>query len=368
MRLDGLSDGGRTTALYGGLLRPQISRRDLHGSSDRQSDRWISHRQSHELEPEPGGVIVATKALWIAFAVFAGSLASPTLAASWQDAIAAVKANATAMSEKADALGYPAHIGTAYNEYRIREHSCAILGRMLGKASVTKHLEYDPPAVSKEGFEFRLEAVSLDNWVSAAEHILALSKERRTEVWNLDCAGQLNIPASEHIASNGPRAFYDIVGDGKVLRILGDVEEGFASSVAAALAANTGVEVVALGSAGGLVDEALRAGVEIRRLRLETTLWNNCYSACPLVFLAGTNRTIWSPYPELGFHQISRDGRAIPPDDPLYGLVGSYAFAMGTDGDTVLRLMMAAVPAKMELPDLQTLCDAKIALWVQRAC
>ncbi len=55
-------------------------------------------------------------------------LASPTLAASWQDAIAAVKANAAAMSEKADALGYLVHIGTVYNEYRIREHSCAILG------------------------------------------------------------------------------------------------------------------------------------------------------------------------------------------------------------------------------------------------
>jgi hypothetical protein len=311
---------------------------------------------------------VAAKALWIALTTFVCMLASPTLAASWQDAIAAVKANAAAMSEKADALGYPVHIGTAYNEYRIREHSCAILGRMLGKANVTKHLEFDPPAVSKEGFEFRLEAVSLDNWVSAAKYILALSKEQRAEVWNLDCAGQLNIPASEHIDSNGPRAFYDIVRDGKVLRILGDVEVGFGSAVTAALADNPGVEVVALGSAGGIVGEALQAGMEIRRRGLETTLWNNCYSACPLVFLAGTNRTIWSPYPELGFHQISRDGHAIPPDDPIYGLVGSYAFAMGADGDVVLQLMMAAIPAQMELPDLQTLCDAKIALWVQRAC
>lgn len=311
---------------------------------------------------------MAAKVLWIALTTLACLPAPPTLAASWQDTIAAVKANASAMSEKADALGYPVHIGTAYNEYRIREHSCAILGRMLGKASVTKHLEFDPPSVSKEGFEFRLEAVSLENWVSTAEHVLALSKERRIEVWNLDCAGQLNIPASEHIVSNGPRAFYDIVGDGKVLRILGDVEAGFGSAVAAALADNPGVEVVALGSAGGLVGEALQAGMEIRKRGLETTLWNNCYSACPLVFLAGTNRTIWSPYPELGFHQISRDGRAIPSDDPIYGLVGSYAFAMGTDGDMVLQLMMAAIPAQMELPDLQTLCDAKIALWVQRAC
>jgi hypothetical protein len=293
---------------------------------------------------------------------------SPSAAVTWREAIAVVKSNSKAMSEKADAMGYPISLGTAINGYRVPEHYCAILGRMLGKAGAIKHLEFEPPKVSSDGYEFRLEALSLDNWVAVAENVLRLSEPQRVKIWDLDCVGHLDVPVSEYIGSATSGTFYAVVNDGYVLRIIGDVEVGFADKVAAALSENPSVEVVALGSAGGIVSEALKAGIEIRTRRLKTTLWNNCYSACPLVFLAGVDRMIWSPYPELGFHQISVGQRAIPEDDPLYSVVRDYAASMGADGDEVLRQMLAAAPSSMNVPELQLLCDAKIALWVQRAC
>ena len=65
------------------------------------------------------------------------------------------------------------------------------------------------------------------------------------------------------------------------------------------------------GSGGGYIDEAMKAGAYIRRKELGTTLYINCDSACPLVFMAGVERLNWSPYPKLGFHQIyTPDGQA----------------------------------------------------------
>jgi len=37
----------------------------------------------------------------------------------------------------------------------------------------------------------------------------------------------------------------------------------------------------------------------------QTTLFADGCSACPLIFLGGVECTIWSPYPRLGFHQVS---------------------------------------------------------------
>ncbi len=51
-----------------------------------------------------------------------------------------------------------------------------------------------------------------------------------------------------------------------------------------------------LGSGGGYIDEAMKAGAYIRRKGLDTTLYNNCDSACPLVVMAGVERLNWSPY------------------------------------------------------------------------
>ena len=77
--------------------------------------------------------------------------------------------------------------------------------------------------------------------------------------------------------------------------MLGDITAGFAEGLARALAENAKIETVALGSAGGSLVDALKAGRMIRALGLNTTLWSNCYSACTIVFLGGERRRFGRP-------------------------------------------------------------------------
>ena len=285
---------------------------------------------------------------------------------SWDDAIRRVEVLRDEMNRKADALGYPISLGTALNEYHVVEHTCAILGRMLGKADLIGHLEEFLPETSDDGHEFRLAALSLENWLHNARRIQAMAESRQVRTWNLDCVDANGIPASTAIPEDNSDAFYDLRQDGTVLHILGAVTVGFHERFLSALEKNPQVTVVALGSGGGLVREALLVGLEIRKRRLKTTLWNNCYSACPLVFIAGTERTIWSPYPDLGFHQISDSDEPVPLDSSIYGVVIEYAMQMGVDPFALVGFMTQADPSQIYNPQVEELCEARIATWVQR--
>jgi hypothetical protein len=201
----------------------------------------------------------------------------PARAASWQDAIDEVRTKEKKYHEMATTIGWPVHAGTMYNELDIPQHSCAILGRMLGKMNLIKHLEKVYPTTSVDGEEFRLAAISLGNWAHTAEFLLKMDKSRRIKSWTLDCVGRMGIPASAYISDYGAATFFDV--DEQTLRILGDVESGFPNKLFSAIKENPKIKYVALGSGGGSVLEALTAGRIIRKLRLETTLWNNCYSA-----------------------------------------------------------------------------------------
>ena len=115
----------------------------------------------------------------------------------------------------------------------------------------------------------------------------------------------------------------------------------------------------------------MEAGTYIRAKGLETTLFNNCYSACPLVFMAGIQRTNWSPYSELGFHQIyTPDGNPVPFDSPVYRHIFTYLVGMGIEPRYVLQKMWSAPPQGMTNVDgySDELCEANITTWVQRGC
>lgn len=191
------------------------------------------------------------------------SVTSLATAVTWAEAITTVEKRARDFHDKATALGFPVHAGTAFNELDVPIHQCSILGRMLGKDALIKHLEKDYPTTSKTGAEYRYAAISLGNWASVAGFLLKLDEARRVRSWNLDCAGQHGIPTSAYIEQPNATAFFDVV-DGKVLRILGDVTEGFADRLYTALRQNPGTELVALGSGGGLIAEAMTAGRLIR--------------------------------------------------------------------------------------------------------
>ena len=67
----------------------------------------------------------------------------------------------------------------------------------------------------------------------------------------------------------------DFVRDGIWLRVLGDIDLGFADRFRTALDANPGVEEIVMGSDGGSVRDALTAGRLIRERGLKTTLGEN---------------------------------------------------------------------------------------------
>ena len=223
---------------------------------------------------------------------------------------------------------------------------------------------------TENAHDLRVMSVSLHNFAGVARHILEMSHDERVVTWNLDCAGKLGLP-KDYITQEGVSSFYVIVQDGKTLKVLGDIEDGFAQRIINAIEANPGVEVVALGSGGGLVYEALKAGDFIRRKGLDTTLFNNCYSACPLVFMAGVQRQNWSPYSELGFHQISTAaGEPVPFDSLVYRDIFNYLTRMGIEPRFVLQKMWSAPPQGMTNMDGydDALCEANITTWIQRGC
>lgn len=266
------------------------------------------------------------------------------------------------------------HAGTAFNEVHIPEHKCFVLGQLLGKSGIVKSIEvtYAPDydtQTTENASDLRIMSNSLHNFAGVAERVLKMSHDERVVTWNLDCAGQLGLP-KEYIKQEGTSSFYVVIGDGKTLKVLGDIEEGYAQKIVDAIEANPSIEEVALGSGGGLVKEAMRAGEFIRQQGLETTLYNNCYSACPLVFMAGVQRSNWSPYADLGFHQIYTADGPLPIDSPAYRHIYNYLVRMDIEPSYVLQKMWSAPPQGMANVDgySEELCNANITTWVQRGC
>lgn len=259
-------------------------------------------------------------------------------------------------------------LGTMWNEVDAAFHRCAILLHLLGKPHLEALIEQPPTGRGADrGDELRIEANSLTNSVTVGRALLAMSRDEQINVWNLDCAGALGIPRAERIRPGDREAFFTVEGDR--IRILGDVTDGFADRLKAAVSANPQVKEIGLGSAGGNVSEALQAGRFLRARQIETVLYNRCSSACSLVFIGGIQRQIWSPYPRLGFHKLATsDGSAVPDDHPAYLSVFDYAEEMGVDAGWLVRTMQSAAPSSMAYPEMADLCTANVATWVQRKC
>ncbi len=286
-----------------------------------------------------------------------------------KDMIDAHRHKARKMSEGIGTSG-AGNLGTALNEAGVKEYSCAALAFLFGKDDIFRRIgtieETPRETYLKTPLAVFGDALFHENWALSAEYALAMSARDRVETWNLDCVRQHGIAEDEAMPQIAPAAEFEV--DGDQIYVLGDIEPGFYERFAEYLAKSPRVKYVALGSGGGSVRDAILAGLLIRKKRLETTLKSDCYSACPLLFLGGVQRTVLSPYRRLGFHQISRDGRAVPPDDEVYALVRKYADSMGADGSFVLAQMQSAKPSAMTYPDVWELCEPGITTWVQRGC
>lgn len=216
-------------------------------------------------------------------------------------------------------------------------------------------------------------AHSMHTFTEVVNEVIAWSEKQRNEEWDLGCVGAHSI-GSEESTGKLRNSFFIVRGNGRHLIVLGDVKTGFFDKLRHALESNPAVTTVLLGSNGGAVYEALMAGRYLRQIGVSTELWNNCRSACVLVFLGGVERRINAPYPALGFHQISVNGLAIGRSDVPYADVATYAEEMGVDSTALVRLMQLRPPGGMldikyshgGMSDL--LCNFRIATVVQRGC
>jgi hypothetical protein len=288
----------------------------------------------------------------------------------WQSAIETVEDSAKRYRDYAVAVGGTGAAGTMYNGYMYDQHRCAILGRILGLKEFVRHIEefeYPPLSSESDPHDLLVFSISLDNWVAAAQWAINASESERKNVWNLDCVGQMGILASLWQESDTPNA--DFKQEGTILHVYGDIDVGFYNRFVEALDMASGVTEVTLGSGGGSVRDALLAGYEIRIRGLNTTLYGNCFSACPLLFVGGVERVLWANPHRLGFHQIYYgDGTPLPFDDEIYRLVMLYLEQMNVESSTVISWMLSAGPREMFEPEVADLCLPRVATFVQRIC
>ncbi|WP_054140783.1 hypothetical protein [Bosea sp. AAP35] len=294
--------------------------------------------------------------------------ANKASAVDWQKAIVVTERKAKSLERYAYSKG-TSHAGTMYAGWDQRRHECAILGRMVGKEKAIQHLEKMDildPRTNPDPHDALVMSISLYSWVAAAESALKETHERRVYFWNVNCVGWEKIANSEWVGAKD--ASISFQRQGNKLLVRGPVENNFYESLKKALDTNPGITTVTLGSGGGNVLNAIRAGHLIRQRGLETELYDNCFSACPLVFMGGTSRTLWASDARLGFHQVSIDGKAVPRDDDIYKLIAAYVDEMKVDSQFVMRAMMSADPRDMFVPEVDKLCEPWIATFIQRRC
>lgn len=304
------------------------------------------------------------------FAMGHTSVAHAATQLSWEDAIEAVEEKMFAYYNYAIELDPMSQPGTALHGIGHDRHICAITGRMLGfreEIAEAETLE-DPPLVpDANAMELMMHSMTLDAWVAAARRATAMSHNQKVGLWNLECVGKHGIPRTAFIEDSSVVGDFSLLGE--TLVVYGNIDAGFYDRFLGALEDNPTITEVALGSAGGSVQDAIQSGIEIRRRGLSTTLHGPCYSACPLVFIGGEPRTVWAgPGPHLGFHQVYTSSGALPLNHQVYTVIARYLQAMGADPGAVIGWMAVAGPTEIFEPELEALCPAGVATWVQRTC
>jgi hypothetical protein len=148
---------------------------------------------------------------------------------------------------------------------------------------------------------------------------------------------------------------YRLTADGSGLAFNGDVTYGVADRLKRELGLHPTVRRLILSSGGGLTSEAVAAADIIADAKLDTVVEQSCASACVLLFLAGTQRTVIAPG-KLGFHAFV----ALNPvgDNGIIGSCGEYARS-GVTMD-FCRKVDAVVPPAMWYPTQEELVAAHV--------
>jgi hypothetical protein len=98
--------------------------------------------------------------------------------------------------------------------------------------------------------------------------------------------------------------------NGVTLVLRGRIGGGSADALQAVLDATPNTTTLVLDSPGGRMTEATDVAARVTQRHLDTTVVNQCFSACTMIFMAGAQRSA-APTATLGFHQpfIAGQGR-----------------------------------------------------------
>ena len=121
------------------------------------------------------------------------------------------------------------------------------------------------------------------------------------------------------------------------------------------------VERIVLHSTGGQIFAARAMARRIERLRLDTHVDGDCFSACTIAFMAGANRTL-GPHGQLGFHRYAFANRfRVQTVDPVAEQEKDRQFflARGVRSDFLARVFEAD-NSQLWRPDHETLLAASV--------
>lgn len=110
--------------------------------------------------------------------------------------------------------------------------------------------------------------------------------------------------AEQRAQEHARRYSLTLAEEGRVLIFEGEVTLGLTKALRAALQRHTEIEKIHLTSPGGHIYEARGAAKLIREQGLSTLAPGLCASACTLMFIAGSARSL-GPKGQLGFHSYS---------------------------------------------------------------
>jgi hypothetical protein len=148
---------------------------------------------------------------------------------------------------------------------------------------------------------------------------------------------------------------YRLAPDGAGLVFDGNVTYGVADQLRRELERQPAVRRLILNSGGGLTDEASAAAAIIVKAQIDTVVENGCESACTLMFLAGTHRTLVPPG-KLGFHRFI----ALNPLAPSGAIASCGEYARYGVSEDFCAKVDAVVPPAMWYPTHEELLAAHV--------
>lgn len=207
------------------------------------------------------------------------------------------------------------------------------------------------------------------SYILALQRIAKLDPDAIRFKWNTECVVHPAFKLGREYSQELPNPYLKLqIISSEILLIQGQIENGFAAQLKLFLEENPNIRTIKLSLGGGVVGEAIEAGLEIRRRGIDTEVDGACLSACVYVLAGGASRGMPLPYGLVGFHAASSNAEARSATSEDYRVIANYLNHMGITADRILGVMTEIAPGTFEYPDQYFLCDTNLISWSEWSC